>query len=521
MTKTIPWKLGLLALIVMVSSGCNVIVSLPTETATPTPSATATVAATSTATLPPSATASPLPSATATLTLTPSVTPIPSNTPPPSSTPYPELSAFRLDNWELLDPLGLAVNGYPEQYVAFTNSNNRDDAGLLSARTPQPGTQVQRLYFSPSRNPAGRVLILEMPESTRNRVFLSPAGNGVAYFIDSGEALPAGLYLLDLETGVKARILAVNSLVQRGFLADPIWSADGAQIAIVLATEYATDIFIFPRNGSTPYNLTQSGAYDFFPAFSPDGRYLAFASDRADCPTWNPNTPNTCDGTDQLPPESGHLYVVELATGVVTRLSETKLTEPPRWINNRLIAYGEGQPLFGDPSRVLWVADVVTGQAREVRRATDANPLMLAESWSPDGSQVIYQDGNTNALVIASASGQIIAQNTELAYPRYGLAAGWSPDGTLIAIGGINEQCPYGATVLNPLLEFLARGNTPPSMCAPRYSSDGVWLAFRGVSLNNFDGRSDVYVANNNGFGALNLTGDLRGTMNFLGWVGE
>jgi hypothetical protein len=34
------------------------------------------------------------------------------------------------------------------------------------------------------------------------------------------------------------------------------------------------------------------------------------------------------------------------------------------------------------------------------------------------------------------------------------------------------------------------------------------------------DGRVDVYVATVNGFGAVNLTGSLRGSIKLLGWYG-
>jgi Tol biopolymer transport system component len=66
---------------------------------------------------------------------------------------------------------------------------------------------------------------------------------------------------------------------------------------------------------------------------------------------------------------------------------------------------------------------------------------------------------------------------------------------------------------------YVARGNPPPSMCEPVYAPDGSLLAFTGVNPRQ-DGRLDIYVANANGFGAQNLTANLRGNINLLGWVG-
>jgi Tol biopolymer transport system component len=372
-------------------------------------------------------------------------------------------------------------------------------------------------------NRAQRVEILQLPESTGSRIYISPDGLGIAYFIEAGEGVQPGLYMADLESGVSGRVLPVDSLVQRGFVSEPVWSADGEQMALMLATEYATDIFLLSRSALGEFtNITNSGAYDLFPAFSPDGRFLAFVSDRARCPTWIPEQPGTCDRTGTPPPDGGQLHVQDLETGEVTRLSDVWITpsNAPRWINNRQIAFAEGDPLSGDTTRTLWLANAITGQAREVRPAGVQNPLMLNEAWSPDGTQVLYQSAGTSTEIqLANASGDVLASLSDLNYPRYGVSASWSPSGEFIAIGGVNGQCPYGATVLDDTLAFIAQSNPPPSMCSPAYAPNGAFVAYTGISLNNFDGRADIYTANPNGFGSVNLTGDMRGTMTFLRWI--
>jgi Tol biopolymer transport system component len=72
----------------------------------------------------------------------------------------------------------------------------------------------------------------------------------------------------------------------------------GERFALTLGNGYATDIFLFDRDGSPPQNITSDGSFNRFPQFSPDGTRLAFVSDRAICPSWFPNQPNTCDRTD-------------------------------------------------------------------------------------------------------------------------------------------------------------------------------------------------------------------------------
>jgi len=495
-----------------------------TISAGPAPTPTPTDPPPSTQTPLPTATQTPLPTATATVTQTPLPTATPTITPTATQTPLPtttpaEVAAFTSDNWGQTDIPAFVNSGLVEPYIAFLNLNDRDNLG--GVLTPQPGTGVQTLYYSPPRNRAARIEILQLPESTGNRVYVAPDGLGIAYFIEAGEGRAPGLYLSELESGLDIRLISMDTLLQRGFVVEPAWQPDGEAFAMMLATGYATDIFLVQRDGLWR-NLTQSGAYDLFPAFSPNGDYLAFVSDREVCPTWIPEQPGTCDGTDTPPPDGGHLHVMEMATGEVTKLADVWITpgNAPQWVNDRQIAFAAGEPLFGDTERTLWLADVQSGQSREVRPQDVASPLMLAEAWSPDGTQVLYQAAGVDSSVsLLGVNGSTVGSLSQFNYPRYGVAASWAPNSDTVAVGGVGGQCPFGATVLDDTLGVVTNGNPPPSMCTPRYSPAGEYIAFTGVSLNRFDGRADVYVANPNGQSALNMTGDLRGTMTLLGWI--
>jgi hypothetical protein len=72
--------------------------------------------------------------------------------------------------------------------------------------------------------------------------------------------------------------------------------------------------------------------------------------------------------------------------------------------------------------------------------------------------------------------------------------------------------------MIDNALGFVARGNPPPSMCDPVFSPNGAFVAFTGINP-RVDGRVDIYTANFNGFGAVNLTVDLQGQIQLLGWV--
>ena len=134
---------------------------------------------------------------------------------------------------------------------------------------------------------------------------------------------------------------------------------------------------------------------------------------------------------------------------------------------------------------------------------------------------MLFQNASEgNAIVMATVDGQRIDSLTDLPFPRFGMAASWSPDGSRIAIGGAKGQCPHGVLVVDEEMDIWANGtNPPPSMCDPIYAPEEEYLAFSGVDPTRADGSSNIYVGNLNGFGAVNLTGDLRGEVTLLGWV--
>ena len=527
-TLHILWLLLMLGL----ASGCNIVAMQPDPTATPTATETSTPTATVTASATP----------TATVTLTPSITPTPSDTPTPTITPTATQTAtvtptasitpqpavnFSFDNWGLIDvPAGLQ-GGAQRPLIAFLNSNDRESIGNIA--TAQPDTGVQTLYFTPPGSRNGRISVLTMDSSTGERVYPSPRGNAVAYFVESGS--DSGLYLANFSNGVSGRIARINSLVQRGLVTEPAWSANGRFLALTLRTGYALDVFVFdiqdPTLGVNRRNVTDSGAYDWWPVWSPDGSQIAFVSDRSTCPSWNPADPEFCDALTQDAPRGGQVYVLDVARGDVQQAADVFVTEPPRWINNDLLAIAAGdQTDLLEPERNLWLANVATGRTQSVRLPGDSNDVLyLGDAWRFDGSAVIFQRvGLTSSeIVLMESDGTVIRQRDNFDFPTFGFTASWSESTGRIAMGGVGGSCPYGIRVADETFGFVATGSPPPGMCNPIYSPDGQTLAFVGVNARvtgSADGRVDVYSANSNGFGAGNLTGDLEGTIRLLGWVG-
>ena len=511
----------LLAAVTLFTAACQAAAE-PTPTPTETPTITPTATASATPTVTPTATETPLPTETPTITPSPTETATPTLTPVPTQTPLP-VPALGFDRWQLVDLPADMQNGVNTPMIAFVNQNNAETISNLS--TAQPATNNETLYFTSPTNRSQRIPILELRAITSSQMFVSPRGNAVAYFIDDPNNIDDGLYVLDLSVGMTGRIVPTESLIQRGIVNTPSWSPDGQRLALALESGYSLDIFTFDLASSSWSELIRDGSYNFWPTWSPDGRYLAFVSDRAVCPSWIPGEPGACNPDETEPPTGGHVHVLEINTGEITRLSDEWTYEPPYWINNRLLGFVTGDRFdLLNPSRSLWVATLADMQAREVRLSDGpATPFMVAETWSPDGNRVIAQsvNGDGNEIVIMLANGTRLHTVDELSFARFTLRATWAPDNSRLALGGSSGQCPYGIRVVDEDFGFVAQGNQPRSMCNPIFAPDGSRIAFTGVSTGAtaVDGRLDIYSSSANGFEAINLTVDLRGQMTLLGWV--
>lgn len=184
----------------------------------------------------------------------------------------------------------------------------------------------------------------------------SPNGNQVAYV--SFESRKPVVYTHDVLTG-KRRLIANF----RGSNSAPTWSPDGKTLAMTLSRDGGSQLYAIDANGGEPRRLTQSSGIDTEPVYAPDGKSLFFVSDRGGAPQvykmpstgGNPERV-TFSGNYNISPAlspdgrwlayisrvSGafKLHLMELATGVVTPLTETNADENPSFApNSRLIVY--------------------------------------------------------------------------------------------------------------------------------------------------------------------------------------
>jgi hypothetical protein len=201
---------------------------------------------------------------------------------------------------------------------------------------------------------------------------------------------------------------------------DPAWSPDDRTIAFATEVEGTWDIYTARFDGTGVRRVTTDPATDQNPAWSPDGQRLVFWSGRSGSSLFIIDA----DGTDEAP-------ILDQGGNVVQGSS-------PDWSpDGSLIAF---RATAGDVSRIHTVpaggglVKQVTGLNGEP--GSDGSP-----SWSPDGSRIAYARAGATTpgpgiyVIKADGTGDQRISAIQDGEP------GWSPDGTLIAV--IRTDCSF------------------------------------------------------------------------------
>lgn len=203
----------------------------------------------------------------------------------------------------------------------------------------------------------------------------------------------------------------------------PRWSPDGRQIAFLSdRNKPGTQIFLIPADGGEARALTTlpEGGIES-PVWSPDGSRIAFLY-RA--------TPE--DRTEKVEKER----------------QEKEFSSPVR-VHRKLFYRLDGFGYFDDSYWQVWVVDVHTGEAKAL---TDEPHHHQSPAWSPDGRTVAFianrsEDDdleiNRDDIWTIPAEGGEIHRVEAPAGPKSALA--WSPDGRMLAyIGHTDPDATWG-----------------------------------------------------------------------------
>jgi TolB protein len=195
------------------------------------------------------------------------------------------------------------------------------------------------------------------------------------------------------------------------FDACPAYSPDGRQIAFCSNRSGAAEIWSMRSDGTHQRPITRLGGFAVFPDYSPDGRWIAF------------------DGTAGSDPNN-EIYVVDRHGNRLVQLTGPNSGNnfEPVWSPSRgRIAFISDRSGLGQ----VWVMNTDGSDQRQLT----VDPILKGQlpDWSPDGRKLAYQAGD-------EGSGRIFVIKADGSYPRqltFGpgddFGAAWSPDGRQIA----------------------------------------------------------------------------------------
>jgi Tol biopolymer transport system component len=269
----------------------------------------------------------------------------------------------------------------------------------------------------------------------------------------------AGVVLLILVVGGVA--LAVRAVTAPALTA-PL--AGKGRIATAYNRESNWDIYAVDAGGSNLARLTNNPAIDQQPAWSPDGKQIAFSSFRGG---------------------AAGIYVMNADGSGQTLLARFLGSDWPIWSpDGKKIAFRSGS---NDNPGIF----VVNADGGGQTRLTDYYVLDHKPAWSPDGSRIAFVSDHDNFsdVFVVSAEGGSPTNLTPDSFPDDDPV--WSPDGRKIAyvtdhadqnIRSCIAFCNFDIFVMNADGSGRTNlSNSPGPDDSPAWSPDGNRIAFRSV----------------------------------------
>ena len=238
---------------------------------------------------------------------------------------------------------------------------------------------------------------------------------------------------------------------------DPRISPDGSRVAFVVtaidreSNEYRGAIWVVPLDGSAePRRFTSGERRDSTPRWSPDGTWLAFASNR---------------GEDKTPM---NLYVIPAEGGEARKLTDQKESvEEIVW--------------SPDSKRIAFLARV-RDAAYEEEDDKKRMPRRFTRVFHKLDTVGFTGDRRTHLFVVDLAGGEP-KQQTHGDFEHGGAA--WSPDGKRIVVGGLRDE-RWDVELVNRLYSVDVDRDVEPKALTgddgsygdPSFSPDGGRIAY-------------------------------------------
>ncbi len=223
-------------------------------------------------------------------------------------------------------------------------------------------------------------------------------GSGrIAFNRGTGSIFVGNIYVMNADgTGQ-------TPLTSTGLDFQPAWSPDGKRMAFASSRDGNQEIYVMNADGTGQTRLTNNTANDKWPAWSPDGSRIAFTSER--------------DGNMEI-------YVMNTDGAAQTRLTNNPgWDRAPTWSpDGSRIAFASSRD--GNGEIYVMKADG-SGQTRLTNNSVfDDDP-----AWSPDGRKIAFMSEMDIYVMNADGTGRTRLTNLL----GWGFMPAWSPEGKRIA----------------------------------------------------------------------------------------
>ena len=273
-----------------------------------------------------------------------------------------------------------------------------------------------------------------------------------------------------------------------------------AQIAFVSQRDGNFEIYIMDADGGNQRRLTNNRDRDFRPSWSPDGKRIAFVSDR-----------------------DGHVHVIRGGSTYEIYVMDADGSNQLNLTNN---PHNDRSPSWSpDGRRIVFQSDRDNDRDHNIEiyvmDADGSNPQRLTNNptededpaWSPDGRRIVFSArreghvenkfGITHEIYVMNADGGNEQRLTENRNNDW--SPSWSPDGKRIAFmsdrkGDLQNFEIYVMDADGKNQQRLT--NNRDSDSSPSWSPDGERIAF----TSDRDGNYEIYVMDADGGNQQNLT---------------
>jgi len=287
---------------------------------------------------------------------------------------------------------------------------------------------------------------------------------------------------------------------------EPTWSPDGSKIAFTSDRSGNYDIYVMNSNGSNVRQLTSSpfatlslvpgNADDYAPAWSPDGKQIAFVSGRNNL-SWS------FVDTD--------IYIMDQDGQNVVKWKGSQYYSAdkfPEWSPDGCCITYASSPypdVVGSGLSDIYMASTDPSLEPIITNLTMLEAINSDPSWSPDKNRIVFASVGDESwhIYMMNKNGSDFIQLTFGNGSQFSPA--WSPDGTRIAYTGVIDG-RADIYIMNADGTNIAQlTNGPANSFLPAWSPDSSRIAFVS-EMGGEDNARNIFVMNADGSNVIQLT---------------